>query len=99
MGGDGNVQEWKSGATRRATTTSERLAAGLGLLCSMLGLDYSLDYPEDARSHRRPKFTVREGTSYDVRTSREDIEGDYEGFGYHLTVQGAHHYSACGGNG
>ncbi len=98
MRGDGNVEQWKTVATRRATTTSERLAAGLGLLFSMLGLDYSLDYPEGANLHQRPKFTVREVTSYDSRTSRECIERDYEGYVYDLTVEGAHNYSAGVGN-
>ena len=92
--GDGSVQQWKTVATRRATTTSERLAAGLGLLFSMLGLDYTIAYADGANEHQRRRFTVSEVTHYDTRTSRVYTEIEYEGYVYDLTVEGAHNYAA-----
>ncbi len=97
MRGDGNVQRWKTVATRRATTNSSRLAAGLGLLFSMLGIDYTIDYAERP-SPQRPCYTVREVANYDTRTSRAFHTAPYDGYVYDLTVEGAHNFGAGVGN-
>jgi dTDP-glucose 4,6-dehydratase len=96
--GDGNVQHYKTVATRRATTTSPTLAAGLGLLFTMLGLDYTLSYRETDNDKWRPSFSLREVANYDNRTSRDYSEHDYEGYVYDLTVENAHNFAAGVGN-
>ena len=98
MRGDGNVLQWKTVATRRAITTSERLSAGLGLLLSMLGLDYTLGYSEGANERQRPKVEIREVANYDTRTSRAYSEQEYDGYVYDLTVDDAHNFAAGIGN-
>src|SRR5207244_3616840 len=63
--GDGNTQRYKTVETRRLATNSPRLAAGLGLLLSMLDLDYSLNYPQ-----QRPKRSSGPTSSASTRCSR-----------------------------
>jgi dTDP-glucose 4,6-dehydratase len=95
--GDGNVQRWKTVSTRRATTNSPRLAAGLGLLWSMLGTDYALSY-RPGRGSQRPAVCVREVTSYDTRHRGRYDEHAYEGYVYDVTVEKAHNFAVGVGN-
>jgi dTDP-glucose 4,6-dehydratase len=95
--GDGNTQRYKTVDTRRFTTASPRLAAGLGLLLSLMGLDYSVSYREPAPPHR-PSYSLNIVSSYDARTTCDYREHDYCGYVYDLTVEKAHNFAAGLGN-
>ncbi|MCI0457258.1 MAG: GDP-mannose 4,6-dehydratase [Gemmataceae bacterium] len=97
--GDGNVQLYKTVETPRLTTTSPRLAAGLGLLLSLLGRDYSMSY-RDFEGHERwrPAYGLNLVSSYDTRAERDYGEQEYQGYVYDLTVEGAHNFAAGIGN-
>ena len=97
--GDGNVQHYKTVESRRATTNSPRLAAGLGLLLSLLDLDYSLGYRDFGdRKNWRPGYSLYIASSYDPRIERKYSEHQYDGFVYDLTVEGTHNFAAGIGN-
>jgi len=96
--GDGNTQHYKSVESRRLTTNSGRLAAGLGLLLSMLDLDYSIHYQEPHVEGRRFKYQMNIVSSHDNRCDRQCIEAPYEGYVYDLTVDQAHNFCAGVGN-
>ena len=97
--GDGNTERYKTVDSRRFTTVSPTLAAGLGMLLSLLALDYSVsyrDFSEHATWH--PAYTFRIVSSYDTRTSLECERFDYTGYVYDLTVEDVHNFAAGIGN-
>jgi dTDP-glucose 4,6-dehydratase len=100
--GDGNTQWYRSVASRRFSTNSTRLAAGLGLLLSMLDLDYSVYYADPDQSphsrRRRPAYAVNIVSNYDTRGDQHCTELDYDGYVYDLTVERAHNFAAGIGN-
>ena len=97
--GDGNVQHYRTMDTRRLTTTSPRLAAGLGLLLSLMDEDYSLSYRDFAdHDSWRPAYSINIVSSYDTRAELQAEEHDYDGYVYDLTVEDAHNFAAGIGN-
>ena len=96
--GDGNTQRYKTVETRRLATNSPRLAAGLGLLLSMLDLDYSLNYPQQRPKRWRPQYAMNIVSTYDARGERKYSEAEYHGYVYDLTVEDAHNFAAGVGN-
>jgi dTDP-glucose 4,6-dehydratase len=97
--GDGWIERYKTTDTHRVTTNSPKLAAGLGLLLSMVGIDYSLNYRDFPEAPAwRSAFEIKTVSSYDARTERKYHEGDYEGFVYDLTVEESHNFAAGIGN-
>ena len=95
--GDGNVQEYKTVSSSRFSTNSAKLAAGLGLLLSMMDLDYSLSY-RDARGNQRPAYAMNLVSTYDARGESLYSEHQYEGYVYDLSVEDAHNFAAGVGN-
>ena len=95
--GDGNVQEYKTVSSSRLSTNSAKLAAGLGLLLSMMDLDYSLYY-RDARGNQRPAYAMNLVSTYDARGESLYSEHQYEGYVYDLSVEDAHNFAAGVGN-
>jgi len=97
--GDGNAQPYKTVVTQRLTTTSPKLAAGMGLLFSLMDLDYSISY-RDFGGHEqwRPAYSIALVSSYDPRSDLKYSERHYEGFVYDLTVEGTHNFAAGIGN-
>ena len=96
--GDGNVETYKSVASRRFTTTSPRLAAGLSLLLSLLDLDYSLSVREGDTENWSRSYSFRIVSSYDSRANCRLERFPYEGYVYDLTVEGSHNFAAGIGN-
>jgi dTDP-glucose 4,6-dehydratase len=96
--GDGNTQNYKSVSTRRLTTNSPKLAAGLGLLLTMMGHDYSVGYRCFSKENWRDIYTINIVNSYDSRVEKSYSESDFEGYVYDLTVEGAHNFAAGIGN-
>lgn len=95
--GDGNVQQYKTVSSSRLTTNSAKLAGGLGLLLSMMDLDYSLYY-RDARGNQRPVYAMNIVSTYDTRGEAHYSESQYDGYVYDLTVEDAHNFAAGIGN-
>ncbi|MDQ5853738.1 MAG: GDP-mannose 4,6-dehydratase, partial [Chloroflexota bacterium] len=97
--GDGNIQHYKTVDTRRFTTNSPKLAAGFGLLLSLMDLDYSISYRDfEDREKWRAAYSFNIVSTYDPRTECQYSEDDYEGFVYDLTVEGTHNFAAGIGN-
>jgi len=97
--GDGNVEDYNTVEARRLTTTSSKLVAGLGLLLSLMDLDYSLSYRDfESQADWRPAYSLRIVSSYDSRTECQYSEHEYDGFVYDLTVEGTHNFAAGIGN-
>ena len=95
--GEGTVQEYKTVSSSRLTTNSAKLAAGLGLLLSMMDLDYSLYY-RDARGNQRPAYAMNLVSTYETRGESLYSENQYEGYVYDLGVEDAHNFAAGVGN-
>jgi dTDP-glucose 4,6-dehydratase len=97
--GDGDVERYKTVESRRFTTTSPKLAAGMGLLLSLMDLDYSVSY-RDFEDHPTwsPAYSFRLVSSYDSRVECRCSEQEYEGFVYDLTVEDTHNFAAGIGN-
>ena len=95
--GDGNVQRYKTVSSSRLNTNSAKLAAGLGLLFSMMDLDYSLYY-RDPRVNQRAVYAMNIVSSYDARGESLYSESRYDGYVYDLTVEHAHNFAAGLGN-
>ena len=97
--GDGNVQQYKTVDSPRLTTTSPKLATGLGLLLSLMDLDYSLSYRDfEDNANWRPAYSLSIVSSYDYRGESKYSEQEYEGYVYDLTVEESHNYAAGIGN-
>ena len=96
--GDGNVEKHLSVNSRRFTTTSPRLAAGLGLLLSLAGLDYSLHVRDFEKENWSRAYAFRIVSSYDTRADCRMERFPYEGYVYDLTVEGGHNFAAGIGN-
>jgi len=95
LGRDGDVQAYTV-EVRRVTTNSPKLAAGLGLLFSLLGLDYYVGY-HDFEEHRSA-YSLNLASSHDSPSERKYSEHEYDGFVYDLTVEGTHNFAAGIGN-
>ncbi|HLB45846.1 MAG TPA: GDP-mannose 4,6-dehydratase [Anaerolineales bacterium] len=97
--GDGNIQQYKSVETRRLTTTSPKLASGIGLLLSLMGLDYCLSYRDFERHETwSPAYSIAIVSNYDSRVECKYSESEYDDFVYDLTVEGSHNFAAGIGN-
>lgn len=96
--GDGNTQDYKTVSTRRLTSNSPKLTAGLGLLLTMLGHDYSVSYRDFVNENWRSAYSLNIVNSYDSRVEKSYSESDFEGYVYDLTVEGAHNFAAGIGN-
>ncbi|MBI3912672.1 MAG: GDP-mannose 4,6-dehydratase [Chloroflexi bacterium] len=97
--GDGNTEIYKTVQAQRMTTNSPKLITGLGLLASLLGLDYSLSYREfDHHENWRTAYSLKVVSIYDPRIECQCRELDYDDFVYDLTVEGTHNFAAGIGN-
>jgi dTDP-glucose 4,6-dehydratase len=97
--GDGNIQHYKTVESRRLTTVSPKLAAGMGLLLSLMNLDYSVGFRDFAdHENWHAAYSLHIVSNYDTRAERGFEEHDYDGLVYDLTVEGAHNFAAGIGN-
>ena len=96
--GDGNVEEYLSVDSRRFTTISPRLAAGMGLLLSLMDLDYSLHARDFEKENWSRAYTFRLVSSYDSRVHLNTERTSYQGYVYDLTVENTHNFAAGIGN-
>jgi len=96
--GDGTYRRWKRDKIAEYTTVSRRLAAGLGLLLALMGIDYTY-YISKPRNGNYTSYTIRTRLFYNVSTGkREIIELEYEGYVYDLEVEKSHNFIAGVGN-
>ncbi|WP_394295226.1 dTDP-glucose 4,6-dehydratase [Methanotorris igneus] len=96
--GDGTYRQWKRDKVAEYTTVSRKLAAGLGLLLALLGVDYTY-YINKPRDGNYTSYTIRTRLFYNVSTGkREIIEIEYEGYVYDLEVERSHNFVAGVGN-
>jgi dTDP-glucose 4,6-dehydratase len=71
----------------------------MGLLLSLMGLDYSFSYRDfEGRPAWSPAYSARLVSTYDTRTECRCSEQKYEGFVYDLTVEDTHSFAAGIGN-
>jgi len=93
--GDGNVEHYKTVDSRRFTTVSPQLAARLGLLLSLMGLDYTISYREFPLPRKWNRaYTVRLTAHYDVASRSRMTEEEWEGYVYDLSVEGSQNFAA-----
>ncbi len=93
--GDGNVQHYKTVDSRRFTTVSPQLAARLGLLLSLMGLDYTISYRDfPLRRKWNRAYNVRLTAHYDVGSRSRMTEEEWEGYVYDLSVEGSQNFGA-----
>lgn len=96
--GDGTYRTWKRDKIAEYTTVSRRLAAGLGLLLALIGIDYTY-YISKPRNGNYVSYTIRTRLFYNVSTGRKEIiEIDYDGYVYDLEVENSHNFVAGVGN-
>ncbi|GAB6136342.1 dTDP-glucose 4,6-dehydratase [Thermococcus prieurii] len=96
--GDGTYRRWKRDKTAEYTTVSRRLAAGLGLLLALMGVDYTYHISKP-RNGNHTSYTIRTRLFYNVSAGkREIIEIEYEGYVYDLEVEKSHNFIAGVGN-
>jgi len=97
--GDGSSKEWKRDKIVEYTTTSRRLAAGLSLLLSLLGEDFTFYIEDHPDTRRNTTYTIRTRLFYNVSTgNRQVIPIEYEGYVYDLEVEGSHNFICGVGN-
>lgn len=97
--GDGNIQHYKTVSNPRTTTTSERLAAGLCMLYSLLNKDYCIDYKEPANENQNEAYDVKIVSFYGSHdTKKRSYQENYDGYVYDLTVQDTENFAIGIGN-
>lgn len=93
--GDGNAEKYKTVQSRRCTTVSRELTTGLGLLFSLMGIDYTLSFRESPPSRKfKRAYSFRLVSNYDMRSSSQLDEEEWEGYVYDLSVEGSHNFAA-----
>lgn len=93
--GDGDVQHYKTVDSRRFTTVSPQLAARLGLLLSLMGLDYTISYRDAVPSRNWNRaYTIRITDHYDAPSRSQITEGEWEGYVYDLSVANSQNFAA-----
>jgi len=96
--GDGMYRRWKRDKIAEYTTVSRRLAAGLGLLLALMGIDYTYHISKP-RNGNYTSYTIRTRLFHSVSTGkREIVEIEYEGYVYDLEVEKSHNFIAGVGN-